>query len=337
MFWEWGGLPVQVTIIGAGSWGTALAYLVASKGHRVVLWSRRNEVACEINRTRVNATYLPVTLPPCVRATSCIEEAIDSTGLIILTVPSQNIRGVLMQITGLVDPKVPIVHGAKGIEISTQLRISQVAEEVLGRPIAALSGPNHAEEVASNMPTASVVAFDDLGTGKVIQEVLSTDRFRVYVERDVVGVELGGALKNVIALAAGISDGLGYGDNTKAALITRGLAEIVRLGARLGAEPLTLSGLSGLGDLVATCSSKWSRNRNAGEKIGKGCDLQEVLAGPMVVEGVYTTTAACRLAETIGVELPIASTLERVLGGSVSPKAAVDELMTRQLKLERPF
>lgn len=330
-----GGLLVQVSVVGAGSWGTALAYLLGNKGLSVLLWSRRREVADRINASRENTAYLPVKLPSNVRATSCLEEAVSNTQLIVLTVPAQNLRGVLEQLRALYRPEVPMVHGAKGIEVGTGLRMSQVAEEILGYPIAVLSGPNHAEEVVRQMPTASVVAFPDLSVGQFIQEVLSTDRFRVYLEQDLVGVELGGALKNVIALAAGISDGLGYGDNTKAALITRGLAEIVRLGMSQGAEPLTFSGLSGLGDLVATCSSKWSRNRNAGEKIGKGYPLEEVLAGPMVVEGVYTTAAACRLAEKTGVDLPIASALMRVLAGEVSPKDAVDELMTRELKLER--
>ncbi|BAS27620.1 ribosome biogenesis GTPase Der [Limnochorda pilosa] len=323
-----------VAVIGAGSWGTALAMHLADRGTAPLLWARRPERAGEIARLRENTPYLPgITLSPLIHVTSDLEEALEPP-ILLLALPAQTVRAWAERARGWIRPEHVVVHGSKGLEVGTLLRVSQVLRQVLpdhpeGR-ILTLSGPNHAEEVVRGVPSTSVLAGGDPDVQARVQQLLMDRRLRVYTSDDLVGVELGGALKNVIALGCGISDGLGYGDNTRAALITRGLAEIRRLGAQMGAHPFTFSGLSGLGDLVATATSLHSRNLRAGRAIGAGRRPSEVLReGPMVVEGAPTAHAAVRLGEQRGVELPIATAVHRVLSEEITPREAVDSLMGR--------
>ncbi|HHY46024.1 MAG TPA: NAD(P)H-dependent glycerol-3-phosphate dehydrogenase [Firmicutes bacterium] len=333
----------HVGIIGAGGWGSALSILLARNMKRVLLWSREREVVEEINTRRTNETFLPgVTFPPGVTSTIDLEYVAGSSTFLILAVPSQFLRSVAARLAPYVRPHHVILHASKGLEQSTTLRMSEVLaqelpHEVHGR-IAVLSGPSHAEEVARDIPTAVVTASRSPEIARMAQELLMGPTFRVYTCHDVVGVELGGALKNIIALAAGLSDGLGFGDNTKAALMTRGLAEITRLGVRMGASPMTFAGLSGLGDLIVTCTSMHSRNRRAGIELGRGKPLSEVLSSsPMVIEGVPTTRAACRLADRYGVTMPIAKKLEAVLFEGYDPRQAVSDLMLRDPAHEPEF
>jgi glycerol-3-phosphate dehydrogenase (NAD(P)+) len=328
---------MNIAVLGAGGWGTALACLAAENGHRVVLWARHQHVADSINSSRENLDYLPgVRIPTGVEA-DVDTAAVSAADMVISAIPTQYVRAVLQSYRFPLRGKL-IVNAAKGIERGTHLRISQVFRDVLGTPsdeYAVLSGPSHAEEVARGVPTTVVVASTSETAAEIVQRAMSTPTFRIYRSLDVVGVELGGALKNVIAIAAGIVDGLAMGDNTKAALVTRGLAEISRLGTELGANPLTFSGLSGLGDLFVTCTSRYSRNRLVGERIGRGESLDEILASmTMVAEGIATTISALELASDYGIEMPIAEQVYCILFEGKDPRAAITELMTRQMKRE---
>lgn len=331
---------MQISIIGAGGWGTALAAALAGQGKSVVLWVRSAETYKTIILKRTNETYLPgVKLPPEVRPTLSLSEALQGKKLILLTVPSPGVRSMAVALRGLLQPGAAIVCAAKGLEENTLLRMSQVLEQELPQPlhsrIAVLSGPNHAEEVSRGMPAATVVSSLNRETALQVQEALTLPSFRVYTNSDLAGVELGGALKNIIALGAGIVDGLGLGDNSKAALVTRGLVEMARLGAAMGARPRTFTGLSGLGDLYATCSSDHSRNRAVGMQLGRGKILGEILSGmKMVAEGVTTTRAARTLARNLSVEMPITGEIYQVLFEGKAPRAAVESLMQRESKAE---
>jgi len=328
-------MVVKAGVIGAGSWATALAVLLAQKGIPVYIWARRQELADWINRDRENKNYLPgVRIPENVRATADLEETIAGAEAVLFGVPSHAFRETLRSTLPYLDKKVKYINAAKGIEEKTMSRLSQVFACEAGNDFAGcyavLSGPSHAEEVGLDMPTAVVAASSHMDTAEYVQDLFMGDNFRVYTNPDLIGVELGGALKNIIALGTGIADGLGFGDNTKAALMTRGLAEITRLGAALGAHPLTFAGLAGVGDLIVTCTSMHSRNRRAGMAIGRGRTVEEALAEvKMVVEGVRTTRAAHSLAQKCGVELPITEQIYNVLDQGLSPIAAVGKLMTR--------
>ncbi|HBK85683.1 MAG TPA: NAD(P)H-dependent glycerol-3-phosphate dehydrogenase [Firmicutes bacterium] len=333
-------MATRVAVIGAGSWGTALAARVLNHNFdRVTLWSRREEVAQEINGERCNSKYLPgIKIPQNVVATSSLEAAATDQDLLVFSTPSAHLRGVLQQVAPLLQKPIDIVNTAKGFEPNTLQRLSEVIKEELGsnaRSIGVLSGPNHAEEVGLDMPAASVVSSTDEEAVSRLQDAFFTPNFRVYTNHDIVGVELGGALKNIIALAAGVADGMGFGDNTKAMLITRGLGEMVRLGLVLGADLRTFAGLSGIGDLIATCTSKHSRNWNAGYKIGQGQKLQQVAGGThMVIEGVFATQAAYKISRKLEVEMPLTEALQRVLFHDDDPRITLVEMMNRVRKHE---
>ncbi|MHC0036107.1 NAD(P)H-dependent glycerol-3-phosphate dehydrogenase [Pseudoneobacillus sp. C159] len=326
----------KVAVLGAGSWGTALAMVLADNNHEVRLWSHNPSQVEEINTKHQNHKYLPnIELPIGIKAYSSLDAAITDTINVVLAVPTKAIREVVSKLRDL-QPKEPltIVHVSKGIEPDTLLRISEMIKEELPREylteVVVLSGPSHAEEVSLRHPTTVTVSAENMKIAEEIQDLFINHNFRVYTNPDVIGVEIGGALKNIIALAAGITDGLGYGDNAKAALMTRGLAEIARLGTKMGASPLTFSGLTGIGDLIVTCTSVHSRNWRAGNLLGKGQSLDEVLDNMgMVVEGVRTTKAAHQLAKKFDVKMPIANALYDVLFNGVYPKDAVDHLMAR--------
>lgn len=330
----------NVTVLGAGSWGTALAIVLAENGHNTFVWTHRDDQAKEINEQRTNKKYLPNTkLPNLLTATSNLEEAVNHSNTIVVAVPTKAIREVCEKMMSFLNKKVLFVHVSKGIEPDSLLRISELLEQNLSadviEEIVVLSGPSHAEEVVLGHPTTITAACGNLDAAEKVQDLFMNSYFRVYTSDDVVGVELGGALKNVIALAAGISDGLNYGDNAKAALITRGLAEITRLGVKMGGNPFTFSGLTGMGDLIVTCTSVHSRNWRAGNMLGKGMKLDEVLEQMgMVVEGVRTTKAAYQLSEKYDVPMPLTTALYNVLFNNKEPKEAVDELMIRMKKRE---
>jgi glycerol-3-phosphate dehydrogenase (NAD(P)+) len=329
---------MKIGVVGAGSWGTAISHLLAKKGEEVRLWARRSEIAQHINEVRHNPIYLTEKeLARGLLASNSIREVIEEADLVILAVPSHALRDVVRQIKPFFKSSAPVLSLTKGIEEGSGLRMSQVIKEELGEAalVAVLSGPNHAEEVIEEIPSATVVAGYDEALLENLQKVLITDYFRVYTNSDLIGVEVGGATKNIVALASGISDGLGYGDNTKASLMTRGLAEMVRLGVALGADPLTFLGLSGVGDLIATCTSLHSRNRQVGEQIGRGKSLEEVLNSmTMVAEGVRTTRAVYNLARRLGVDMPITDEVYQVLYGGKEPRETVMELMLRAPKSE---
>ncbi|MGI6707599.1 MAG: NAD(P)H-dependent glycerol-3-phosphate dehydrogenase [Dethiobacteria bacterium] len=331
---------MEAAVVGAGGWGTALAVLLADKGCRVSFWMRSQDVYRKIILKRVNEDYLPgVRLGETIRPTVELEEALRGKELVIFAVPSHGLRAVAAAAAPYLPPRAVIVNAAKGLEDPRRLRLSQVLLEELpetlhGR-IAVISGPNHAEEVSRGLPSATVAASMVAETARQVQEMLMTPYFRVYTNPDLVGVELGGALKNVIAIGAGIVEGLGLGDNSKAALVTRGLAEMIRLGRAMGAQARTFSGLSGLGDLYATCSSLHSRNRAVGYKLGQGMRFGEIAAGMRTVaEGVNTTRAAAELSRKIGVEMPITAEIYRILFEGKLPRKAVEELMLREKKAE---
>ncbi len=328
---------MNIGIIGAGGWGTALAQVAATNGHAVRLWTRSELLVDEINSLRTNSVFLPdVHLAHGITATTSAGD-LDEDELIVISVPTQFIRSVVATYPFRLTDKV-IANAAKGIENKTLLRVSQLLKECckIDRDnYAVLSGPSHAEEVVRGVPTTVVAASTDEKTACSVQDVFNSATFRVYRSSDVIGAELGGALKNVIAIAAGIIDGLGTGDNTKAALITRGLAEITRLGVELGANPMTFSGLTGLGDLIVTCDSRHSRNRRVGELIGQGNTLADILAhSQMVAEGVATTESAYFLAKRVDVEMPIVEQVYEILFHNKSPRQAVYDLMTRESKSE---
>ncbi|MGO4888131.1 NAD(P)H-dependent glycerol-3-phosphate dehydrogenase [Anaerobacillus sp. MEB173] len=325
----------KIAVIGAGSWGSALALVLADNGHAIRIWGRNKEQIEEINEKHTNHKYLPeVTLPATIVGYTDIAKAVDQADTILLVVPTKAMREVLPLIREKITKEVMIVHASKGIEPDSLKRVSEVIEEEIPDeyrgPIVVLSGPSHAEEVSLRQPTTVTVSSTDVDAANRTQDLFMNQNFRVYTNDDLIGVEIGGALKNIIALGAGLTNGLGYGDNAKAALMTRGLAEISRLGIKLGANPLTFAGLSGLGDLIVTCTSVHSRNWRAGNLLGQGKSIDEVLESMgMVVEGIRTTKAAYQLAAREQVEMPITNVLYDVLFNGKEPKQAVEELMGR--------
>jgi glycerol-3-phosphate dehydrogenase (NAD(P)+) len=330
----------KVAVLVAGSWGTALARVLADNGNEVALWTRNAAQAHEINRDRHNEKFLPgAMLPEGITATTDIAEAVTIAVAILFVAPSSAMREVARQASPYISHEALIIHATKGFESETLKRMSTVLAEQLERSernIVVLSGPSHAEEVVNRHPTTVVVASQELSCAEAAQDLFMNDAyFRVYTNPDVIGVETAGAIKNIIALGAGLSDGLGFGDNAKSALITRGLAEIARLGAAMGANPLTFAGLAGVGDLIVTCTSQHSRNWRAGSMLAQGLPLDDVLERMgMVVEGVRTTKAAHAMAIEYGVEMPITNQLYAVLFEGLSPEQAVGALMGRVRKHE---
>ena len=331
----------HLAVINAGGWGTALAIVLGSAGHEVRLWCRRPALADEINTQRENRVYLPgAAVPSLVEATASLEYALrDARGVVLVPI-SRAMREIAHLVAPFVAPDAVVVHASKGLEFPSLLRLSQVvAEELNAGParVAVLSGPTHAEEVGRGLPAAAVVASADAGVASTFQELLHGRTFRVYTSTDVIGVELCGALKNVIALATGASDGLGFGDNARAALITRSLAEIGRLVQAAGGDPRTVSGLAGLGDVVATCTSRLSRNHWAGEQIGLGKSPDEVVAStPKVIEGIPATRAAVELAARYGVDLPVCTQVDQVLNHAAPVREILSRLMGRGATVELP-
>ena len=331
---------MRIAVIGAGSWGTALANLLAKKGLEVILWAYERELVERLQATWVNDLYLPeIKLDGRLQFTGELAAAVTGRQVVVLVSPSQVMRRVVEQLRPSLERDCLLVSAAKGIENDTLLLMSEVLEQVLGGALASrcayLSGPSFAREVAAELPTAVAIAADEGEVARSAQELFHTDYFRVYTNPDVVGTELGGALKNVIALAAGVSDGLGFGHNARAGLITRGLVEMARLGAAKGAQAETFAGLAGMGDLVLTCTGDLSRNRTVGMELGRGRKLGEILSGMrMVAEGVKTTLSAYQLAQQLGVAMPITEQMYRILYADKSPRQAVSELMLRQQRAE---
>lgn len=331
--------PKRVAVLGAGAWGTALASLLAESGHEAWLWSYEAEVADSIERDSVNPYLTGVDLPPSLRASAEMAPVLDGAHLVVSVSPSQVVRSVLEEAAPHLDGSALLVSASKGIELGTLLRMDQVAAEVLGNDVterfSVLSGPSFAKEVAERQPTAVVVASASEDVRKSVQDAFQTPWFRVYTNSDIVGVELGGAVKNVVALAAGMTAGLGYAHNTSAALITRGLAEITRLGVAMGAQPTTFYGLAGLGDLVLTCTGGLSRNRTVGYRLGAGESLDAIL-GEMtaVAEGIKTASAVHELASRHGVEMPIVEQVYAIVEQGKTPAEAVRDLMLRDPKPE---
>ncbi|HDR4593456.1 TPA: NAD(P)H-dependent glycerol-3-phosphate dehydrogenase [Bacillus cereus] len=330
----------KITVIGAGSWGTALSMVLADNGHEVRIFGNNKKQIREINEQHTNKAYLPgIQLSKGIKGYESLEEAMDGVNIVLLVVPTKAIRGVMRNLKSIVKQPITIIHASKGIEPGSFKRISEMIEEEMPKElvesIVVLSGPSHAEEVSLRHPTTVTAASYHLQAAEDTQRLFMNNNFRVYTNRDVIGVELGGALKNIIALGAGISDGLDYGDNAKAALISRGLTEITRLGCEMGANPLTFAGLTGVGDLIVTCTSIHSRNWRAGNLLGKGHNLDEVLENMgMVVEGVRTAEAAYHLAKKVNVEMPITNAIYNVLFNGKSAKEEVDMLMGRNGKGE---
>lgn len=328
-----------VGVIGAGAWGTALAIVLGGRGVPVDLWARDPGQAEALARTRENALHLPgAMLPPSVRVTASLAEAVAGKGWVVLVTPSQALRDVLKRSAPSLPPATILISGAKGIEVGSLLTMSQVIRDVLGPAvegrIAVASGPSFAQEVVRGMPTTIVAAADRESAARDAQRLLSGPALRVYAATDLLGVELGGALKNVIAIAAGVVDGLGLGTNARAGLITRGLAEMARLGTAMGARASTFAGLSGLGDLVLTCTGDLSRNRRLGIALAKGARLDDLLTSRMVAEGVETTRSALALARRYRVEMPIAEQVHAVLFEGKSPRDAAADLMARDVRFE---
>jgi len=333
--------PWRIAVLGAGGWGTTLGILLGENGHLVTLWEYFPEQAERLLREHENRKFLPgVAIPESISITSDLGAALSRARLVLFAVPSHTVRETARALvaSGAVDPSAIVVNASKGIEEDTLLRMSEVLADELPvdlHRICTIAGPSHAEEVSRQMPTSVVVAGVNEGTIETVQHIFFRPYFRVYTNPDLVGVELGVALKNCIAIAAGVCDGLGYGDNTKAALVTRGLAEIARLGVAMGARRDTFAGLAGVGDLVVTCLSRHSRNRYVGERIGQGLKLEEVLAGMvMVAEGVRTTRAAVALGRRYHVELPITEGVHHILFEDGDPREAINQLMTRPLRQE---
>ncbi len=331
---------MRAAVIGAGAWGTALASVLGNNGHDVVVWSFEVDVARSISATHENTKYLPgVRLPDGVRATQQLKEALAGAELVLAVNPSHVTRSVMKDAVPHLPKATPIVSATKGIENESLLTMHEVLEDVLPAELhpylACLSGPSFAKEVGLKMPTAVVVASPWEKMAQKIQRIFSNDYFRVYTSVDVTGAELGGSLKNVCAIAAGISDGMGFGSNTRAAIMTRGLAELVRLAVRKGANPITLSGLAGMGDLVLTCTGDLSRNRHVGLELGKGKKLPEILgAMTQVAEGVRTAKSVHDLAKKLNVEVPLHEAVYRILYEDLPPKAALQSLTSRELKSE---
>ena len=331
---------VDAAVMGAGAWGTALAKVLAEAGNSVTLWARRPEMADEINTTHNNAEYLPDTpLPTEIRATADAAKALSGVTTVFLAVPAQLMRQNLVRWTELFDRDATLVSLAKGIEIGTLMRMSQVVVQVTGTDpsrVAVLSGPNLATEIAERQPAATVIACSDSGRAVSLQRALSAGYFRPYTNSDVIGVEIGGACKNVIALACGVAAGVGLGENTAAAIITRGLAEIIRLGIALGAKTTTLAGLAGVGDLVATCTSPYSRNRSFGVRLGKGATVESAMraVGGHVAEGVTSCQSVLALAQSYDVEMPLTEAVFRVCHRGLSVPEAIALLLGRSTKPE---
>lgn len=339
-------MPEKIAVIGAGSWGTALTKPLGDLGHTVSLWARRQEHVDELKNSRRNSAYLPdFTLPEAITPVADLREAVAGHAIILMVVPTHVFREVFTGLEPYLENNAIVISASKGIENDSLLTMTQVMEDVLASSVKAgernirlgvLSGPSFAKEVAAGLPTAVTVASQDKEAAIFVQRALSTHLFRVYAATDVIGLELGGALKNIVAIGAGICDGLGYGTNTRAALITRGLAEITRLGLSMGADPLTFSGLGGLGDLVLTCTGDLSRNRMVGLKLGQGKKLSTILAEMnMVAEGVKTTRSAWNLAKRVGVEMPILEQVYLVLYQDKPCRDAVMDLLGRSLKEEQ--
>lgn len=329
---------MRCAVVGGGAWGTALADLLVRGGHEARLWARESDVVEQVNTTHANPRFLPgVMLSRGVCATDSIHEALDGAGLVVYVAPSHVLRDVVRSGAGAVPAAVALVVATKGIEPeSLKLMTDVVSEELPGHPVVAISGPSFAAEVARGQPTAVVAASKSSSASEAVQRTLSSPTFRVYTNDDVVGVELAGALKNVIAVATGIADGIGLGLNSRAALITRGLAEMTRLGVALGARSTTFAGLAGMGDLVLTCTGALSRNRALGVEVGHGRPLEELLAGTeSVAEGVRNTRSALALAQRAGVDMPIVRAVHRVLFEGQGAQSAIADLMTRELRAER--
>lgn len=323
----------NISVIGAGSWGSALALVLSNKGYNVCMWTLNQNQCDELNTLHTNKVYLKdVTFPKSLVVTTDLKEATKNKEFIVLAVPSQAIRSVCTQIKDFVDNTQIIVNVAKGLEKNSLLRLSEVVKEVLpNNKFVALSGPSHAEEVAKDIPTTLVASSNDQDASKKVQDLFMTSKLRIYTNDDLVGVELGGALKNIIAFGAGISDGIGLGDNSKAALITRGIREISRLGVSMGAKESTFSGLTGIGDLIVTCTSMHSRNRKAGMLIGQGKTLDETLKEVnMVVEGIVATEVAYEVSKKLNVEMPITTAIYNTLYNGVDPTEAINNLMMRE-------
>ncbi|HEY1861569.1 MAG TPA: NAD(P)H-dependent glycerol-3-phosphate dehydrogenase [Gemmataceae bacterium] len=331
-------MPLRFAILGDGAWGTAVALVLAQNpDHRVALWSAREENGRLLQAQRENVRLLPgVRIPESVFLTMDVVAAVANADLWIVAIPTVYLRATLEAVSANLQTDRPVLSLAKGIENGTFLRPTEIIRQVLGpRQVAVLSGPSHAEEVSHGLPTTVVVAGDDWPLITWIQKCFNTDRFRVYTNQDLLGVELGGALKNIVGIAAGISDGLGFGDNAKSALLTRAVVEIARFGVALGAEPKTFYGLAGLGDLVTTCISRFGRNRHVGERLAKGEKLPAILASmSMVAEGVYTTRSVHERAVRMGIDMPITSEVYQVLYEDKDPLTAVNHLMLREPKLE---
>ena len=330
----------RVAVLGGGSWGTALANVLAGNGHDTALWVYEQDLAQEMTSTRINSVYLPgITLHPSLVCSSALDEVIPGRSIILLVTPVQVMRGVLKNTVANIAPQALIVNASKGIELETLQTVSQICSEMMGGDVldryVALSGPTFAREVAGGLPSLIVAGARNQQAAQRVQAVLSNQVFRAYTNSDMIGVELGGAIKNVIAIAAGICDGLGFGHNARAALITRGLAEMNRLGQAMGAQPATFAGLAGMGDLVLTCTGDLSRNRTVGFKLGEGKSLTEILSEMrMVAEGVKTTDSVYQLSLRLQVEMPIVEKVYQILHEDKSARQAVTELMARDLKSE---
>ena len=331
-------MATTFAVLGSGGWGTAVAVLLAQNpAHRVRLWSAHPENAAKIRASRENERLLPgVKIPDSVEVTGDEAEAVQGADLWVTAIPTAYLRGTLARFAGVRKADVSVVSLTKGVEVGTFRRPSEIISELLKTEnVAVLSGPSHAEEVARGLPTSLVVAASDWELAARVQRHFGTDRFRVYTNGDLIGVELAGALKNVIGIAAGVGDGLGFGDNAKAALLTRGLVEMTRFGVAHGAEPATFHGLAGTGDLITTCFSPHGRNRRVGYRLGKGEALADVLAGPQVAEGVLTSKSVHERATRSGIDAPIMTSVYQLLHEGKPPLAAVQDLMTRSLKQER--
>jgi len=327
----------KICFIGGGSFGTALSVMLSKKGMDVSIWDRKQSVIDDVNIKRENIKYLHGTvIPSNVKAYLNLKEAVNGCSYIVLAVPSHVIRDMANSLKNIIDKDVIIVSIAKGIEVESGKRLSQVISEIFpSNKVVILSGPSHAEEVAKDLPTTVVVTSTDMSSAEKVQDIFMTNKFRVYTNSDIIGVEIGGAVKNIIALAAGISDGLGYGDNTKAALMTRGMIEITRIGIKLGGKRETFSGLTGMGDMIVTCTSMHSRNRNAGMLIGKGIKVADATSQiGMVVEGIKACKAFYELKERLNISMPITDALYKVIFENKDPQYGVYELMTRDKKNE---
>jgi glycerol-3-phosphate dehydrogenase (NAD(P)+) len=331
---------MKITVLGAGGWGTTLAILLYHNGHEITLWEYKKNYSKVLNKTRKNERYLPgIKIPREIKITHNLEESATQKNMIVLAVPSQFLRGVMKKVSYSNIKDSILVSVAKGIENNTMMTMSQMLRDVFPSldegQIGVISGPSHAEEVSRKIPTALVSASSNIETSRSIQAAFMTAYFRVYSSTDILGVELGGAFKNVIAIGAGIVDGVKFGDNTKAAIMTRGIAEISRLGEAMGAQPDTFAGLSGMGDLIVTCMSRYSRNRYVGEQIGSGRKLKEVVKSmQMIAEGVETSRSVTQLSKKSNVETPIADEVYKILFEEKDPVKATTDLMTRDMKKE---